>query len=178
MKDNDKASWKRFVEVYRGQYGIYLDPRTAYQRCHELRYEQFGSAQGLLDAMHDYERIAPWKLTDETFESILWNKVPVELQKEVKEITDGSVQESLHRLLRAEAVLQERARRTSQQTSKKCFTGVSVKFQNYPSPKVGQMSQRKQEQVASISTTEMSLRRVKCFNSNQKAHLAKMCQEV
>ena len=30
------------------------------------------------------------KLTDETLESILCNKVPIELQKEVKEITDGS----------------------------------------------------------------------------------------
>ena len=72
-------------------------------------------------------------------------------------------------------MLQERERRTSQQTSKKCFTGVSVKPQNYPSPEVGQMSQRKQEQVASISTTEMSLRRIKCFDCNQKGHLAKMC---
>jgi len=50
------------------------------------------------------------KLTDETLELILWNKVPVELQQEVKEITDGSVQELLHRLLRAEATLQERTR--------------------------------------------------------------------
>jgi len=58
--------------------------------------------------MQNYQRMAPRKLTDETLESILWNKVPVELQKEVKEITDGSVQELLHRLLRAEAVLQER----------------------------------------------------------------------
>ena len=75
--------------------------------------EQF--AQGLLDVMQNYQRMEPRKLTDETLESILWNKVPVELQ-EVKEITDGSVQEILHRLLRAEAVLQERERRTSQQT--------------------------------------------------------------
>ena len=39
-----------------------------------------------------------------------WNKVSFELQKEVKEITtDGSVQ---HKLLPAEAVIQERERRT------------------------------------------------------------------
>ena len=62
--------------------------------------------------------MAPRRLTDETLESILWNKVPIGLQMEVKEITDGCVQELLHRLLRAEAVLQERARR-SHQTSKK-----------------------------------------------------------
>ena len=68
---------------------------TAYQRCHELRYKQFGSAQGLLEAVRDYQRMAPTKLTDETLESILWNKAPVELQREVREIPDGSVQELL-----------------------------------------------------------------------------------
>ena len=51
--------------------------------------------------------MAPHKLTDGTLESILWNKVPIELQQELKEITDGSVQELLQRLLRAEAVLVE-----------------------------------------------------------------------
>ena len=44
-------------------------------------------------------------------ESILWNKVPVELQREVKEITtEGSVHELLQKLLRLEAMIQERAR--------------------------------------------------------------------
>ena len=98
------------MKIYRGQYGIHLDLRTAYQRCQELRYEQFGSVQGLLDAMRDYQHMALRKLTDETLELILWNKVPIELQKEVKEITDGSVQELLYLLLKAEAVLQESAR--------------------------------------------------------------------
>ena len=86
--------------------------RTAYQRCHELRYEQFGSAQGLLEAMRDYQRMAPTRLTDETLESVLWNKAPVELQREVREIPDGSVQELLQRLLRAEEVVAERKRRS------------------------------------------------------------------
>jgi len=36
------------------------------------------------------------------------NKVPIELQKELGEIPDGSVQELLQRLLRAEMVIQER----------------------------------------------------------------------
>ena len=54
----------------------------------------------------------PEKLTDVCLESILWNKVPVELQREVKKITtDGSVHEFLQKLLRAETVIQERARR-------------------------------------------------------------------
>ena len=112
LKAEDKTSWVKIVEVFKGQYGIHLNPRTAYQRCHELSYDQFGSAQGLLDAMRNYQRIAPQKLSDETLESILWNKVPMELQKEVKEITDGSVQELLQRLLRAESVLAERKRRS------------------------------------------------------------------
>ena len=47
------------------------------------------------------------KLTDSTLESILWNKVPVELQKEVKEIT-GSMQELLQKLFRAESVIAKR----------------------------------------------------------------------
>jgi len=34
--------------------------------------------------------MAPQKLKDETLESILWNKVPVELQQELKEILDNS----------------------------------------------------------------------------------------
>ena len=66
------------------------------------------SVQGLLNAMCDYQRMAPQKLTDYTLESILWNKVPVDLQQEVKEITNGSVQELLQKLLRAESVLAER----------------------------------------------------------------------
>ena len=60
------------------------------------------SVQGLLNGMRDYQRMVPQKLTDDTLESILWNKVPVELQQEVKEIIDGSLQELLQKLLRAE----------------------------------------------------------------------------
>ena len=70
--------------------------------------------QGLLDAMRDYQRMAPSKLSDEVLESILWNKAPVELQREIKEITVGSVQELLHKLLHAKSTLQERERRLKQ----------------------------------------------------------------
>ena len=41
------------------------------------------SVQGLLDPMRDYKRMAPHELRDETLESILWNKDPIELQQEV-----------------------------------------------------------------------------------------------
>ena len=70
IKTTDKANWKSIVKVFKGEYGIHLDPRTAYQRCHELQYEQFGSAQGLVAAMREYQRMAPKKLTDVCLESI------------------------------------------------------------------------------------------------------------
>ena len=166
LKNTDKASWDRTVEIYCGQYGIHLDPRTAYQQCQELHHEMFGSAQGLLDAMRDYQHMAPRKLTDETLESILWNEVPVELQKEVKEITDGSVQELLHKLLRAEAVLQERARWSTQQTSKRYLVVAGVKPQSYSNPDVELVPHKKQQQDTNYSR-EMSMQRVKCFNCHQ-----------
>ena len=87
-----KAPGNRYSpSMYKGQYRVHLDPHTAYQRCHEVCYEQFGSAQGLLEAIRDYLRMAPTKLTEETFESILCDKAPVKLQREVREIPDGSV---------------------------------------------------------------------------------------
>ena len=75
VKTEDKTSWQKIVEIFRGQYGIHMDPRTAYQRCHDLQYNSFGSVQGLLEAMRDYQRMAPQKLSDANLESILWNKV-------------------------------------------------------------------------------------------------------
>ena len=54
--------------------------------------------------------MAPTMLTDAVLESILWNKVPVSLQQEVKELTVGNVQALLQKLLCAESVVQERSR--------------------------------------------------------------------
>ena len=45
LKSTHKESWEEIVSVYRGQYGVHMDPRTAYQRCNELQYEQFKSVQ-------------------------------------------------------------------------------------------------------------------------------------
>ena len=78
-------------------------PRTAYLRCHELQYNDFTSVQGLLEAMKDYQQMAPDKLSNDNLISILWNKVLFKLQKEVGKIKDWSLQELLQRLLRAEA---------------------------------------------------------------------------
>ena len=54
-----------------------MDPRTAYQCCHDLQlqYNNFGS----LEAMRDYQRMALQKLSGSNLESILWNKVPIKL---------------------------------------------------------------------------------------------------
>ena len=68
-----------------------MDPRTAYQHCHELQYDSFGSVQGLLESMRDYQRTAPQKLSEANLESILWNEVPVKLQKEVGQMSEGSL---------------------------------------------------------------------------------------
>ena len=46
LKSTHKGSWEEIGHVYRGQYGVHMDPRTAYHRCHELQYEQFKSVQG------------------------------------------------------------------------------------------------------------------------------------
>ena len=46
LQSEDKACWEKIVEVKRGQYGVHLDSRTAYQRYHELSYEQFGRIVG------------------------------------------------------------------------------------------------------------------------------------
>ena len=72
-----------------------MDPRTAYQHYDKLQYNLFDSVQGLMSAMKDYQRMAPGMLKDTVLESILWNKAPVSLQQEIKEITVGSVQELL-----------------------------------------------------------------------------------
>jgi len=60
--------------------------------------------------MRKYQRMAPEKLSDSILESIPWNKVLIELQQEVKEITDGSVQELLMELLRVESAERKRRR--------------------------------------------------------------------
>ena len=64
--------------------------------------------------MRHYQLMAPQKLTNTVLESILWNKVLVKLQKEMKEITDRSVQELLQKLLKAESIVEERDRRVTE----------------------------------------------------------------
>ena len=148
---------------------------------------QFGSAQGLLSAMRNYQRMAPEKLSDATMESILWNKVPIELQQELKEIPDGSVQELLQKLLRAEATIQERPRRKREANQNRPQRGTPHRdntpleaqnnrqqkaVSNNANPQEGQPRRDTRRQGA-----EMSLRGVKCFNCNKKGHMAANCSE-
>jgi len=67
VTNEDKSSWERIVSQYLGDS---LEFTTAYQRCHELQYDNFGSVQGLLESMRDYQRMAPQKLSDANLESI------------------------------------------------------------------------------------------------------------
>ena len=128
--------------------------------------------------MRDYQRMAPHKLTDGTLESILWNKVPIELQQEVKEITDGSVQELLQRLLRAEAVLAERKRRSQYPEIASKITSSS---QERGQGQINRSTTRdhgrtgRRSTISSSATGEMSSREVKCFNCHKKGHIAKHC---
>jgi len=46
----------------------------------------FGFVQGLFNAMREYQCKAPLKLMNKVLELVLWNKVPVELQTEVKRL--------------------------------------------------------------------------------------------
>ena len=176
-------SWKSVKKIYQGQYGVHLDPRTAYQRCHELRYDQFNSVQGLVDAMRDYQRMAPQKLRDETLESILWNKVPLELQQEVREITDGSVQELLQKLLKAESVIAERKRRSNTRLhSREHQGGRSRVNERSLNSRITEGSQGTTNTGRETSGTnrppssgfrgEASRLHVKCFNCHKKGHLA------
>ena len=43
ITSEDKISWEKIVSVFRGQFGVHMDLRTAYQHCHELQYDSFGS---------------------------------------------------------------------------------------------------------------------------------------
>ena len=160
-----------------------MDPRTAYLRCHELQYQDFKSAQGLLEAMKDYQRMAPDQLSNNNLMSILWNKVPFNLQKEVGEIKDWSLQDLLQSLLRAEARVAERERRSKGNDWVKSKKPVS-----YTSGLARQDVTEKSTDKAPVSrgipekgqrgqdtrgTVGMSLKHVRCYKCDKKGHLAK-----
>ena len=112
--------------------------------------------------------MAPSKLSDEVLESILRNKAPVELQREITEITVGSVQELLHKLLHAESTLQERKRQLKEAggcTRKVVEKTLTEKAAATPRSLV--------KDLPSKQGDEMNLKHVKCFNCHEKGHLSK-----
>ena len=42
LTSEERGSWESITKVFQGQYGIHMDPWTAYLRCHELQYEGLG----------------------------------------------------------------------------------------------------------------------------------------
>ena len=194
LTTEERASWTLITSIFQGQYGVHMDPRTAYFRCHELRYEDFGSVQALLESMREYQRIAPEKLSDTNLESILWNKVPYTLQREVGELKDWALQELFQRLLKAEARVQERERRqqvgtstiqSSNSTSKKNVP-VSEEKGTRPSQSGRSYQQNPRPSGATPrgrfprdrSNVEMTSKNVTCFNCREKGHMAAACPKA
>ena len=170
-----------------------MDPRTAYFRCHELRYEDFGSVQALLESMREYQRIAPEELSDTNLESVLWNKVPYTLQREVGGLKDWALQELFQRLLKAEARVQERERRqqigaptqSSSTMNKKSVPLIEEKGVVLPQP--GRTHQPNPRPPGSTlrgrflrdrSNVEMTNKNVTCFNCREKGHMAASCPKA
>ena len=178
----DKASWASIVQNYKGHYGVHMDPRTAYLRCHELQYSDYTSVQGLLEAMKDYQRKAPDHLSNDNLISILWNKVPFKLQKEVGEIKDWSLQELLQRLLRAESRVEERERRTSQATPRRRRLQADPSDSNQvTTTSTGRIrtsaDKSNDRQTSSGGTRELGLKSVKCFGCHKKGHVVSECPD-
>jgi len=120
--------------------------------------------------------MAPTKLTDEVLESILWNKAPIELQKEIKEITVGSVQELLHKLLKAEATVQERDRRGKERNNTTVLKRTADHRTNkFPVEKTSATQKDQGKEPVTRQGSEMSLKYAKCFNCQEKGHFAKSC---
>ena len=181
VKTEDKTSWQKIVEIFRGQYGIHMDPRTAYQRCHDLQYNSFGSVQGLLEAMRDYQRMAPQKLSDANLESILWNKVPIKLQKEVGQLTEGSLQELFQKLLKAEEIVKERERRNSVSKSSASREFRPKSYYRTPAQNTSSVPSQQNPQREDNYKTRLqqeSLKNVKCFKCGKKGHVAKCCHAI
>ena len=145
-----------------------MEPRTAYLCCHELRYEDFLSVKGLPESMKDYQRMAPDQLTDDNLLSILWNKAPYRLQKEIGDIKDWSLQELFERLLRAEARITECDRRSKTESARRTPRITPVIDEDDATvngPQKKPTSSRRQNQRGSV---EMQLRMSSVLSVSKK----------
>ena len=106
----------------------------------------------------------------------------MELQQEVKEITtDGSVHEVLQKLLRAEAVIQERARQEKAKGNESTTgsgrnQGSHKRNINSSTELTHKLTETKN--IPRRMESEMNVRGVKCFICEQKGYMAKSCSEA
>ena len=167
LRKEEKNSWSEIVRIYKGHYSVHMELRTAYLCCRKLQYKDFLSVKGLLDSMKDYQRMAPKQLTDDNLLSILWNKAPYRLQKEVGDIKDWSLQELFERLLRAEATVQECDCHSKLKLTK-TPRNATAEEDEVPPNKLTMPRRQNQRGCA-----EMQLKSVKCFKCHQKGHYGK-----
>ena len=134
--------------------------------------------QGLLEAMKDYQRKAPDHLLNDNFISILWNKVPLKLQKEVGEVKDWSLQELLQRLLRADSRVEERECRTSQATPRRRQLQADFSDSNqFTTASTTRVRSTDKGNNRQSSTGELGLKSVKCFGCRKKGHVVSECPD-
>ena len=109
-------------------------------------------------------------------------KFPFKLQKEVGEIKDWSLQELLQRLLRAEARVEERERRTNQNVPRR----RRVQADSDGGNPVNQASdggvppkavKDKNRGTNTRGNPELELRNVKCFGCHKKGHVVSECPD-
>ena len=106
--------------------------------------------------------------------NLLWNKVPVELQQELKEIPDdGSVQVLLQKLLRAEAAVAERKRRSTGQKPKIVRDSDRTPHKHFERPEVEK--ETKDGRRRTTGPPEMVMKNFKCYKCQKKGHIAKYC---
>jgi len=95
------------------------------------------------------------------------------IAEEIKEITVRSVQELLHKLLRVEATVQERNCRGKEQDTSSQSRRVVSEHKSVEKLSITQKDQTKE--AVTRQGSEMSLKFVKCFECQEKGHLAKFC---
>ena len=132
--------------------------------------------------------MAPTILTDAVMESILWNKVPVTLQQEIKELSVGNVQVLLQKLLHAEQVVQERNWRFNKEQSSQTLAPQRAR-ERPPSqssnssptmagPKTQSDPTRRSDVKREVGNAEMGQKKMKCFKCHQRGHIALNCPQA
>ena len=101
----------------------------------------------------------------------------------MKEKTDGSVQELLQRLVKAESIVEERERRAAEGTPRRTRRDtVAITENNQYQHTTGSRSSEPgkctgNNDVKPRSKVEMGLQSVKCFKCSKLGHVTKDCPE-